>query len=177
MKTRKMLFWSVILSVILLLGMVMPVSAEATRKEVSAVETSCGNGWEKMWMDGQVMHIRNFVHTNRLISADAELNGINTTVADAQINLMNGNGLIKGTWSLKPDSINGTWEGTWLSIGTKGLGKAWAVGQGKGELSGKMIFLEISGDPSNTDTSQCAGLGTWEGNYTDVGYILENGQP
>ena len=174
MKTRRIMLISVVLSLVLMLNAVLPVSAEATRQEVSAIESSCSNGWEEMWMEGQAMHIRNFIHTNRLVSADDELNGINTTIADGQINLLNGDGLIKGRFSLKPDTINGTWEGTWLSISTKGLNRAWAVGQGKGELSGKTLFLDIIGDPTNLNSSLCGVLGAWDGNYTDVGYILEN---
>ncbi len=177
MKTRKLALISVLLSAVLMLSVVFPASAEATRKEVSAFESSCSNGFEKAWMEGQVMHIRNYIHTNRVVSTDVELNGINTTIAGGQVNLLNGDAMIKGTFSLHPYAINGTWEGDWVQISTNGIQQAWAVGQGTGALSGKKLFLDITMDPSNTDSSFCAGLGLWEGNGWDVGYILVTGQP
>ncbi len=176
MKTRRMVLVPAVLSVLLLLSVALPVSGQATRTDVSALESSCANGFEKMWMEGQVMHIRNFVHTNHIVSSNPLLNGINHTLASGNFNLLNGNGAINGTWSFQPDGIDGTWEGTWLSISNKGLGdRAWAVGQGKGALAGKTIFLEIQSDPSTENP--CEDPATWVGNFHDEGYILDTGTP
>jgi hypothetical protein len=66
--------------------------------------------------------MRGVGHTNVNVSADPELNGINTTVADADFNLKTGNAVIRGTTSLQPDGIAGTWEGTWTFIYNRGVG-------------------------------------------------------
>ena len=163
----------------LLLGAALPANAKATRIPVSSFEYDCGNGWETDWTAGQVWHIRNYVHTNRNVSEAPELNGVNTTVADAEINLGTGYVAIHGKSSWKPDSIDGTWEGSWTFISNAGVTRGYAVAYGTGELSGKTLYLNLY-DPPNPFTPEegaqmCEGLGEYEANTSAEGYILDSG--
>ena len=165
-----------ILAAGLLLGMAYPASASATRIQVTTFEYDCANELEQEWMEGQVYHIRNYHHTNRVVSDTPEVNGINTTVADAEIRLNTGYVAIRGTMSFKPDTIDGTWEGNWTFISNKGVVRGWSVAQGTGELFGKTLFVNIYDTaPTPEDQAMCAGLGDWEGNVITEGYILDSG--
>ena len=181
MKRSVSILLTVGLAAALLFSMTLPVSAKVARVDVSTFEYDCANSWEKDWTEGQVWHIRNFVHTNRSISDSPELNGVNTTVADAEIWLNTGHVMIRGTSSLKPDTINGTWEGTWTFIANAGITRGYAVYHGTGDLFGKTLFLNLY-DPPNPYTPEegavmCAGLGEYEANTATEGYILENPAP
>lgn len=164
---------------VMLLGFVVPVQSQANRIEVNSYEYDCFTGLEKAWGDdGQVMHLRNVYHTNIDVSSSPYLNGINTTVADAEINLKTGSMIIRGTMSLKPHDIDGTWEGTWVSISNQGVVKTQAVAKGTGALSGKTLYLNIYDAPYDPETeAMCAGIGEPEGNVFTEGYILDTSSP
>jgi hypothetical protein len=181
MKRNIFILLAELLSAALILGSVLPANAKATRIEVSTFEYDCANSWEDDWMEGQVWHIRNFVHTNRNVSDYPELEGINTTVADAEIKLATGYVAIRGKSSWKPDTIDGTWEGTWIFISNAGTTRGYAIAHGTGELSGKTLFLNLY-DPPNPYTPEegavmCEGLGDYEANTYAEGYILEHSAP
>lgn len=175
----KMKKFAAFLVAVMLFGFVIPVQSQADRIEVNSYEYDCFTGLEKAWGDGgQVMHLRNVRHTNIDVSNSPYLDGINTTVADAEINLKTGSMIIRGTTSLKPHTIDGTWEGTWVSINNQGVVKTQAVAHGTGALSGKTLFLTIYDAPYNPETeSMCAGIGDPEGNVITEGYILETSRP
>ena len=176
MDKKIVIFSAVLTAALLLISVNLPANARATRTPVSSFEYDCAVSMEKMWMEGQVMHIRNYKHVNLDVSDNPELDGINTTVADAEINLVTGDMLIRGTMSFKPDGIDGTWEGTWTSITTKGVSRTESVAQGTGALAGKTLFLNIAdAAPTSQDQAMCQGLGEWEGNVTTEGYILDTG--
>jgi hypothetical protein len=181
MKRSIFILLAVLLSAALMLGGAMTANAKATRIEVNSFEYDCGNGWEKDWMEGNVWHIRNYVHTNRNVSDFPELEGVNTTVADAEINFATGYVAIRGSLSWKPDTIDGTWEGSWIFISNAGVTRGYSVAHGTGELAGKTLFLNLY-DPPNPYTPEvgevmCAGLGEYEANTYAEGYILESVVP
>jgi len=169
---------AVLITTVLLISMVLPVSAKATRIQVNSFEYDCGNGFEKDWIEGQVYHIRNYMHTNRNVSAFPELNGINYTVGDGDFNLLTGVTAIRGTLSFKPDTIDGTWEGTWTFNSNAGITRGYAVAHGTGDLFGKTLFLNLYDTESTPlDDEMCEGLGVWEGNMIAEGYILDTSTP
>jgi hypothetical protein len=181
MSKRVSILLGVLMALTLVLVVALPASAKATRTEVSSFEYDCANAWEKDWMTGQIWHIRNFVHTNRNVSDFPELSGVNTTVADAEINVATGAVAIRGTSSWKPDTIDGTWEGSWTFISNAGVTRGYAVAHGTGELFGKTLFLNLY-DPPNPFTPEegavmCEGLGDYEANTYAEGYILEGSAP
>ncbi len=137
------LLLAVVLVATLLLGSVWPVSAGAVRYDVSSIEYVCLTDLGTEWQQGNVWHVRDRVHVNVDVSDYPELNGINTTVADAEFNLKNGNVSIRGTLSFQPEGIDGNWEGRWTFIANNGIVRAQSVAQGTGVLSGKTLFLEI----------------------------------
>jgi hypothetical protein len=165
--------------VALLLGTAGQVGGQAVRYDVSSYEYDCFTGLEAVWQEGNVLHMRGVGHTNVNVSANPELNGINTTVADADFNLKTGNAVIRGTTSLQPDGIAGTWEGTWTFIYNKGVGVTGrAVAQGTGVLKGKTLFLDLyDAEPDGNLQARCEGIGDPEGYARSEGYVLETGAP
>jgi hypothetical protein len=177
MKTRLVIVSALLIAALLLLSIGLPVRASASRTEVTFVEYDCAIGFEQDWMNGQIYHIRNFVHTNVTVSDNSEVNGINTTVADAEINMATGYAVIRGTTSLQPEGIEGSWEGSWTFIANKGVYRGWAVAQGTGELAGKTLFLNLADGVPDPDTlaDKCSGIGDPEGISVATGYILDTG--
>ncbi|NLF14916.1 MAG: hypothetical protein GX597_24255 [Anaerolineaceae bacterium] len=162
----------------LLSGSAWPAGARAVRYDVSSIEVDCFTGMEAGWQEGNVLHLRGVGHTNVNISATPELNGINTTLADAEFNLANGNVSIRGTSSWQPAGIDGTWEGSWTFIANRGIVRGQAVAHGTGALSGQHLFLEIYDvPPREGDVAFCEGIGEYEGTVVAEGYILDTGAP
>lgn len=178
MNRKVTVFLAVVMAAALLMSMALPANAQANRITVSSIEYDCFTGLEAEWAAGQVYHLRNVGHTNIDISSYPELNGINTTVADAEFNMSTGSVVIRGTNSFKPDGINGTWEGSWLFISNNGVLKGTNVAHGTGELAGKTLFLSIYDAPYDpVIETMCAGIGVPEGIVVTEGYILETGAP
>jgi hypothetical protein len=165
--------------VVLLLGTAWQLSARAVRYDVSSYEYDCFTGMQTVWQEGNVLHMRGVGHTNVNVSANPELNGINTTVADADFNLKTGNAVIRGTTSLQPDGIAGTWEGTWTFIDNNGVGGTGrTVAHGTGVLKGKTLFLDLyDAEPDGNLQTRCEGIGDPEGYARSEGYVLETGAP
>ena len=167
---------AVVIAAVLLLSMVFSASARTTRTEFTVYEYVCMTDPGKVWMEGDILHIRGIKHTNVDISDTPQVNGLNTTTADGDINLKTGYAAIRGTFNIQPEEVQGTWEGTWTFIGNPGIARGRAVGKGTGELSGKTIFLELLDTPYNPDTEAiCEGIGDPESNTDIRGYILEPG--
>jgi hypothetical protein len=169
---------SVLLALVLVMSLTFVASAKTNRTYFTAVEYDCftGMGTEPR-MQGNVMHMRDVFHVNVDISDTPEFNGINTTVADAEINFNTGGMVIRGTLSFQPEGMDGTWEGSWVFIGTKGKGFAQGVAHGTGALAGKSLFMKVydiaPDDPLYENLpAMCAGMGDAEGVVLVEGYIL-----
>ena len=169
---------SVVLALVLLISVAFTASAQANRTYLESVEYDCFVSADQMWEADSTLHLRNVLHVNIDISDTPELNGINTTLADANINYKIGGMTIHGTMSFQPEGIAGTWEGSWVFIGTKGRGYAQSVAYGTGALAGKTLFLKVydvaPDDPLYANLpAMCAGIGEPEGIVISEGYILE----
>ena len=178
MKKFKTISLAVVITIALLLSMVMVASAQTTRTYLTSYEYDCLVDPGKVWMEGDILHIRDRVHINVDVSDTPELNGINTTIADADINLKTGYAEIRGTFSFQPEGIAGTWEGSWTWNGNKGVGFGRTVAHGNGALTGKSLFLKLydatPDDPRYENLpAMCAGIGEPEGIILSEGYILE----
>lgn len=167
---------SVVFALVLLASLALTASAQANRTYFTAVEYDCAVDMGVPVMKGNVVHMRDVLHVNVDISDTPEFNGINTTVADAEFNMQTGGAVIRGTVSFQPEGIAGTWEGSWVFIGTKGKGFAQGVAHGTGVLTGNSIFMKVY-DAPNPDLDKlaemCAGIGDPEGIALVEGYILE----
>lgn len=120
------------------------------------------------------MHVRGILHTNVNVSDTPELNGLHSTVADAEFNQVNGNAIIRGTSSWQPDGIAGTWEGHWVVIYNKNIGSGKAVMHGTGALKGKTLLLDVyDAEPDGKLDEMCAPYGEPEGYVRTEGYMLE----
>jgi len=170
---------AVMVAITLLLVMAMGASAKAIRTDFTAYEYDCiAQQPDKLWMEGDILHVRGYKHVNIEVSDTPEVNGTNTTWADADINMKTGNALIRGTMSFKPKGIDGTWEGTWVFINSKGVNSGSAVARGTGALEGKSLFLTLYDTPTTPETAgMCADIGEPESSNTRVeGYILDPGK-
>jgi hypothetical protein len=180
MKKFRSVFFAVLIAASLLLVLVLGASAKATRTYIESYEHDClSQEPEKVWMEGDILHVRGVGHKNVNISDTPEVNGINTTWADADINTKTGYAFIRGTMSFKPEGIEGTWEGTWVFISSKEINRGSAVAHGTGALEGKNLFLNLYDTPTVPNTeSVCAEFGPPESSNTRAeGYILEPGGP
>ena len=183
MKRNKSITLAIICAIVLLVSVTFVANAQSNRTYLTATEYDCltDQGAEP-WMEGDVLHMRNVVHVNVDVSDTPEFNGINTTVADAEINFKTGGAVIRGTLSFQPDGIDGTWEGSWVFIGTKGKSFAQSVANGTGTLAGKTLFLKVydvaPDDPLYENLPAiCAGIGAPEGVVLVEGYFLDTGKP
>jgi hypothetical protein len=174
---------SVMLSIVLLVSVTLIVNAQAARTYLTATEYDClVDPGAEPWTDGGILHMRNVVHVNVDVSDTPEFNGINTTIADAEINFKTGGAVIRGTLNFQPEGIAGTWEGSWVFIGNNEKGTSHTVAQGTGALAGKSLFLNMydaePDDPRYGDLpAMCAGIGEPEGIVLIEGYILDSGKP
>lgn len=175
----KKAIWSIVLALMLLMSVTFSANAQANRTYLKAVEYDClvGMGTEAQ-EEGNVIHLRDVLHVNVDVSDTPEFNGINRTLADAEINMNTGGIVIRGALSFQPEGIDGTWEGSWVFIGTKGRGFAQSVAHGTGALAGKILFLNIydaaPDDPRYENLpAMCNGIGEPEGIVIAEGYILE----
>lgn len=175
----KKIMLSVLLAFVLLLSVTLAAGAQANRTYFTAVEYDCFvEPGEMPWMEGGILHMRNVLHVNVDVSDLPEVNGINITLADAEINTKTGGAVIRGTLNFQPQGIDGTWEGTWVFVGNNGKGTAQAVAHGTGDLAGRTLFLKLydaaPDDPRYANLPvMCAGLGEPEGIVLVEGYILE----
>lgn len=170
-------FSIVLVGLLVLLVMALQVSAQSTRTDFTTVEYDCLTGEGEVWQEGNVLHIRDRLHTNFDISDNPMWNGVNTTIADADINLKIGNAAIRGTLSFQPEGIDGTWEGTWVWMYNRGLGYGWGVAHGTGALEGKTSFMKVYDAPYDPVIEEmCAGTGSPDGVIYTEGYILDPGR-
>lgn len=178
MKRRISIILAFVLAAALFLSVVLGASAKTMRTDFTVYEYICMTDPGQVWVEGDIMHIRGIKHTNVDVSDTPEVNGLNYTVADGDINLKTGYAAIRGTFSIQPEGIQGTWDGTWTFIGNAGIARGRSVGRGTGELAGKTLFLELYDIPYNPDTvNVCTGIGEPEGNTDIRGYIMDPGGP
>jgi hypothetical protein len=169
---------SVILAFVLLTSGAFAARAESNRIYLTAVEYDCFVSADQILEADGTLHLRTVLHVNIDISDTPEFNGTNTTLADANFNSKTGGITIHGTQSFQPEGIAGTWEGSWVFIGTNGRGYAQSVAHGTGALAGKSLFLKVydaaPDDPHYTNLpAMCEGIGDPEGVVLVEGYILE----
>ena len=168
---------------VLLLPSTGQADARATRIEgLTSYEYDCAIlETFNPWYTGNVMHIRDYVHVNINVSDSEYLNGINTTVANAEINLVNGSATIRGTMRLVPyDYPDSAWEGNWVFVGSRGAYFGRAVAHGTGDLAGMTLFMDLYDAPVADDAdAMCATVsyngftGVPEASFTNTAaYIL-----
>lgn len=185
--------------VALLLGVAWQANAQATRIEgIEVYEYDCGDPLtfnptfspppnpEDPEYAPSVMHIRDYVHVNVVASESdyAEyVQGINTTVANAEINFWSGTTSIRGTSTLVPDAYpDSAWIGRWVFIASKGTYFGRAVYRGTGELQGMTMFFDLydwNGNPDDwpgegANADAVCGTVTNEGNpvYPEAGHTF-----
>jgi hypothetical protein len=98
MKRNKSITLVIICAIVLLVSVTFVANARSNRTYLTATEYDClVDPGAEPWMEGDVLHLRDVLHVNLEVSDTPEFNGINTTVADAEINFKTGGAVIRGT--------------------------------------------------------------------------------
>ena len=143
-----------------LLGFARQANAQAARIEgLTSYEYDCAIlETFNPTFTGKMMHIRDNVHVNVNVSESPYLDGINTTVANAEINLANGSATNRGTMRLEPTAYPGSaWEGRWVFVGSNGAYFGRAVALGAGALEGMTLFMDLyDAAPAEDAAAVCA---------------------
>lgn len=160
MKKPVLFTFVAIFVVALLLGFAWQANAQATRIEgIELYEYDCGDPLTfnptfsppgdpaDPEYAPSVMHIRDYVHVN-VVASDSDyaeyVRGINTTIANAEINFWSGTTSIRGTSTLVPHAFpDSAWVGRWVFIASNGTYFGRAVYRGTGELKGMTMFLDL----------------------------------
>ena len=96
--------------------------------------------------NGGTWHFRNGQNQNRWVTGNPLIDGVETNVADMNLNLKNGTGTIHLDESVKPDAVNGTWEiRETVQFRGGALVSASGVGHGTGDLQGMTIKFTAQG--------------------------------
>ncbi len=179
MKKSALFIIATVFVVALLLGFTWQANAQATRIEgLTSHEYDCAiPGTFNPTFSGNVMHIRDYVHVNVNESESPYLDGINTTVADAEFNNVSGTASIRGTMHLAPTAYpDSAWVGRWVFIASKGTYFGRAVAQGTGELEGMTLFIDLYDWAANPEIAKdvCDSVGgvPEESHTITEGYIV-----
>ncbi len=159
--------------------------------QIDLFEIACLESPGMTWVTGdeeKVLHLRGQVSLSVLYDVETlEVVGGNTIVGNADLNQATGKGSFCGTFSTVylPASETGTFDGRWtLNINSGGFSGR-AVGQGTGDLRGRILRVRVQG-LSEADAAsllqQLVGLGrlycppsSITGILRDVGVILPPG--
>ena len=133
-----------LLAATLAVAMAAPALATAAKTEVTGVETICDVVPGDSWVSDGILHARGDIFTTIVQSDDVLLDGVNTVVFNANINLATGDGTGHGTFSLALNAVNGTWEGSFTLKFSGGLFTGRAVGHGTGDLAGQQFKVQLS---------------------------------
>jgi hypothetical protein len=178
MNKRLVVGFVLLLVAVLLLGFTYRAKAGSSWTAVSSYEYDCFTGFTAdgtVWANEQgLTHIRGILHTNVIVSDTPALNGLHHTVADAEINALTGNAVVRGTSRWQPDGIDGAWVGEWIFVNNKNRASGQAVLRGTGALQGKMLYLDLyDAEPDGQLEAMCAGIGEPEGYVRTEGYMME----
>jgi hypothetical protein len=177
-----------VLVVLMVLGTSGALSAKSVRTDVESVEYDCFTGFAEgggIWQEGDVMHIRDILHTNFNFSDTPELTGVHSNVANGQINTATGHVTVRGQSTWVPEGIDGAWVGHWIWIATKDRNDTWGIFRGTGALQGKILFTDVYDYPEapprpDICDAVCASAEPescyLEGTVRTDGYILEVGE-
>ncbi|MDX1664999.1 MAG: hypothetical protein R3272_14505 [Candidatus Promineifilaceae bacterium] len=132
--------------------------ADAEKTTFEWIEVGCAITPGQVWQSGNVLHVRDEVHTAIVLSDEPLLRGTNTIVSNVNLNLKNGTGTGYGTLRAELDAVDGAWEGRWSFQIEDGLFEGRAVSEGTGELRGKRLHSTFEQIPlSELDENPCPG--------------------
>ncbi|MGH9166957.1 MAG: hypothetical protein ACRD02_03870 [Acidimicrobiia bacterium] len=109
----------------------------------TAGATTCGvdPGEEKVSEDGLLL-VRNRVFTDIVESSESQVAGTNRVTVSLDLDPEAGTGAVKGTFTLTPKGLEGTWEGE-LVGSLNGMISATGLGRGTGDLLGRVIYVSF----------------------------------
>jgi hypothetical protein len=187
MKTKKLriklIFIMVaIATLISMVLMVYPASAEATRVEFENYNIACTIVSQNIWVsDDGVVHIRDRVYNSVVISTSPYHNGPGHIYGNANIfDPTAGIGTYFGTLDIYPtEHPDGYWAGHWsMQIAENGF-QGIARLKGYGSLEGMLSFGSLTPLPPNvlaTFASYCGGNQPVAGTYVEGYYLIPGGE-
>lgn len=110
----------------------------------AATATTCNvaPGEETTGSDGAV-HIRRRVFTDIVACPDQRVAGVNTPTLDLDINPADGSGALEGRFVLRPERVDGSWEGDLKGQIRGGMVSASGLARGTGTLAGTVMRVDF----------------------------------
>ncbi|OGO65649.1 MAG: hypothetical protein A2Z45_11855 [Chloroflexi bacterium RBG_19FT_COMBO_55_16] len=99
-------------------------------------------GTEQPIADG-TLKIQGRVFTDRVESQDSRIAGTNVPTLDITINPKSGDGDLQGKFRLKPNTVDGAWEGELQGRFVNGLVTSWGIARGSGALLGSVLRIDF----------------------------------
>ncbi len=112
----------------------MFMATAATCNVVPGASETTGDG---------MLHIRRQVFTDMVESDDPRIAGTNTPILDIDLDPQNGDGTLRGSFTLKPHGADGTWEGELEGRFVQGMGRSSGIARGAGALAGAVLRVEF----------------------------------
>jgi hypothetical protein len=163
----------------MLLVLVGPAAAKATRTELTACEYDQGfDPDQDIWTyPGPNFHLRDRIHPFHDYATDGRVTGVVNVVASGNFNA-DGIGTAWGTFTLYPDDTGygGYWEGTW--VGPDNQPEIRLVGHGRGEFKGLQLRETLVWDAESMGNCPAVSPGPESfpiSGYLE-GYILDPGK-
>ncbi|MFQ5967959.1 MAG: hypothetical protein ACE5MI_10160 [Acidimicrobiia bacterium] len=113
-----------------------------SKKEFTAIATTCEIDPGSEEMDGATLRIRNRVFTDIVESDDPRLAGVNKPTLNLDLDPASGQGTLEGEFVLTPQAVEGTWEGSLTGSLEGGLVRARGQASGTGILQGFDLHVE-----------------------------------
>ena len=90
-----------------------------------------------------MLHIRRQVFTDIVESHDPRIAGTNRPILDLDLDQQSGDGELRGSFALKPNGVDGAWEGELQGRFVKGLVISSGIARGTGALAGAVLRVEF----------------------------------
>ncbi len=93
--------------------------------------------------DDGMLHIKRQVFTDLVESQDPRIAGTNRPTLDINLNPESGDGELRGSFTLQPTAVDGTWEGELQGQFIQGFVTSSGIARGTGALAGAVMRVEF----------------------------------
>ena len=118
----------------------------ATCEVTPGIEEAAGKG---------MVHIKGQVFTDIVEAQDSRISGTNVPTLDLIFSPESGDGELQGSFTLKPKSVDGTWEGELRGRFVKGFVTSSGIARGTGALEGSVMRIDFQQVPEYAGEPPC----------------------
>ena len=147
---RKRTVMLIALSLLVVFGSALPVSATTDRIEFTAEDYIAGPPLDEgiQWMRGPISHVRGLKVAYETVGPEF-YSGVSVVNINIRQNMETGEGFMWGTWELMVDEDRG-YHGVWVATFTGEESPAWTghgVGRGTGDYRGYLVKFGLTQQP------------------------------